>query len=51
MHEGIQAELAQHFVEWLTSVETQEQIGSYGVDRFGQPLFYPDSEPYRQAHP
>src|SRR3990172_8059065 len=51
LHEGIQAELAQQFVEWLTSVETQEQIGSYGVDRFGQPLFYPDSEPYRQAHP
>jgi tungstate transport system substrate-binding protein len=51
LHEGIQAELAHQFVEWLTSVETQEQIGSYGVDRFGQPLFYPDSEPYRQAHP
>jgi tungstate transport system substrate-binding protein len=51
LHEGIQAELAQQFAEWLTSVETQEQIGSYGVDRFGQPLFYPDSEPYRQAHP
>ena len=51
LHEGIQVELAQQFVEWLTSVETQEQIGSFGVDRFGQPLFYPDSEPYRQAHP
>ena len=51
LHEGIQAELAQQFVKWLTSVETQEQIGSYGVDRFGQPLFYPDSEPYRQGHP
>jgi len=51
LHEGIQAELAHQFAEWLTSVETQEQIGSYGVDRFGQPLFYPDSEPYRQAHP
>jgi tungstate transport system substrate-binding protein len=50
-HEGIQAELAQQFAEWLTSVETQEQIGAYGIDRFGQPLFYPDSEPYRQAHP
>src|SRR3970282_2004309 len=51
LHEGIQAELAQQFVEWLTSVETQEQIGSYGVDRFGQPLFYPDPGAYRQAHP
>jgi tungstate transport system substrate-binding protein len=51
LHEGIQAELAQRFVGWLTSVETQERIGSYGVDRFGQPLFYPDSEPYRRAPP
>ena len=51
LHEGIQAELAQQFVEWLTSVETQKQIGSYGVDRFGQPLFYPDSAAYRRAHP
>jgi tungstate transport system substrate-binding protein len=50
-HEGIQSELAQEFVEWLTSVETQETIATYGADRFGQPLFYPDSEPYRAAHP
>jgi tungstate transport system substrate-binding protein len=51
LHEGIQAELAQQFADWLTSVETQEVIGQYGVEQFGQPLFYPDSEPYHQAHP
>lgn len=51
LHEGIQAELAQQFVEWLTSVETQETIGAFGVAEYGQPLFYPDSEPYRAAHP
>lgn len=50
-HEGIQAELAQEFVEWLTSVETQEKIAAYGVDTFGQPLFYADSEAYQAAHP
>ena len=50
-HEGIQAGLAQEFVDWLTSVQTQETIAASGVDRFGQPLFYPDSEPYRAAHP
>jgi tungstate transport system substrate-binding protein len=50
-HEGIQADLAQEFVDWLTSVETQETIAAFGVDRFGQPLFYPDSEPYHAAHP
>lgn len=47
--EGINGDLAMKFVEWLISVEVQERIGQYGVDRFGQPLFYPDSEPYRAA--
>ncbi len=41
--EGINNELAQSFVEWLISAETQEKIGEYGVDRFGQPLFYPNA--------
>lgn len=49
-HEGIEADLAKQFAEWLTSVDTQETIGAYGIDKFGQPLFYPDSEPYRQTH-
>lgn len=51
LHEGIQADLAQQFVHWLTALETQEVIASYGVDPFGQPLFYPDSEAYHRAHP
>lgn len=44
---NINNELAMQFVEWLTSVETQQMIGDYGVEKFGQPLFYPDSEPWR----
>ena len=40
---GINTELAEAFVAWLTSVETQEKISQFGVDQFGQPLFYPDS--------
>lgn len=35
--------LAVQFAEWLTSVETQQRIAAFGVDKFGQPLFYPDS--------
>lgn len=50
-HEGIQTDMANKFVEWLTSLDTQETIAKYGVDKFGQPLFYPDSLAYRQAHP
>ncbi len=29
------------FVEWLASGEAQEIIGSYGVEEYGRPLFYP----------
>ena len=43
----INIDLADQFVAWITSVETQEEIGDYGVDAFGQPLFYPDSEAWR----
>ncbi len=44
---GIDAELAEVFVEWLTSVTIQEQIEAFGVDSFGQSLFYPDSAAWR----
>lgn len=40
---NINAELAQQFAEWLTSPDVQEQIGQYGVEEFGQPLFYPNA--------
>jgi tungstate transport system substrate-binding protein len=38
---GVNYELAMKFIAWLTSPETQKVIGGYGVDRYGQPLFYP----------
>lgn len=44
---GIDADLAQDFVDWITSLETQEAIGAFGQDQFGQALFYPDSEAWR----
>jgi tungstate transport system substrate-binding protein len=40
---NINAELAEAFVQWITSPAVQEQIGAYGVDTFGQPLFYPNA--------
>jgi tungstate transport system substrate-binding protein len=49
-HQGIDVDLANQFVEWLTSLDTQEMIGKYGIEKFGQPLFYPDSEAYREAN-
>lgn len=46
-HPSVKADLAQKFVEWILSVDTQKMIGSYGVDTFGQPLFYPSSEAFK----
>jgi tungstate transport system substrate-binding protein len=42
-------DLAMKFVAWICSVETQKKIGGFGANRFGQPLFYPDSAEYRAA--
>jgi tungstate transport system substrate-binding protein len=44
---NINNDLANKFVDWLTSVDTQKVISEYGADKFGQPLFYPDSQPWR----
>ncbi len=33
-------DLAMKFVRWMVSPEMQKAIGSFGVDKFGQPLFY-----------
>lgn len=39
-HPGVKFDLATTFVKWLTSAETQKTIGTFGVDTYGQPLFY-----------
>ena len=41
---GINSELAEQFAQWLTSPAVQQMIAEFGIDRFGQPLFYPNSE-------
>ena len=46
-HPGVNYDLAMKFITWLTSPETQKKIGGFGVDKFGQPLFYPDSTAYK----
>lgn len=35
---------AQQFVDWMLSSETQEEIGKFGVEAFGQPLFVPNAK-------
>jgi tungstate transport system substrate-binding protein len=48
-HPGVNFAAAQLFVEWLTSVETQRVIGDFGVKKFGQPLYYPESDAWKGA--
>lgn len=40
-HPGINAELGRQFIAWLTAPETQQRIGAFGRERYGQPLFHP----------
>lgn len=43
----IKAELANQFIDWIISVPVQEKISEFGKEEFGQSLFIPDSEPWR----
>ncbi len=44
----VNREGAENFISWLTSVETQEKIGEYGKDKYGEALFTPDSEEWKE---
>jgi tungstate transport system substrate-binding protein len=39
----VNAEGGKAFVDFMVSADTQKIIGDFGVDRFGQPLFFPDA--------
>ena len=47
VYSRVNFDLAMSFIHWFTSVPTQEVIGEFGKDKFGQPLFVPDSEEWR----
>jgi tungstate transport system substrate-binding protein len=40
----VKFDLATSFVNWIVSPEMQKTIGSYGVDKYGQPLFYASAQ-------
>ncbi len=42
---------AKAFVDWLVSDEAQRLIKSFGVDRYGESLFFPNSEEWRRKNP
>jgi tungstate transport system substrate-binding protein len=48
LHPHVNAGLAEDFIQWITSLPIQEKIGDFGVERFGIPLFYPNSEEWQR---
>ncbi|MBN1319045.1 MAG: substrate-binding domain-containing protein [Anaerolineales bacterium] len=46
----IKADMANTFIDWLVSLETQQLISEFGVADFGSPLFTPDSNAWREAY-
>ncbi len=46
----INNDLANAFIDWLVSVETQTLIATFGVDTYGSPLFTPDSALWNAAN-
>jgi tungstate transport system substrate-binding protein len=48
-HPNVNAAGVEAFIEWLTSLETQQLISQFGVAEFGQPLFVSDSVAWNAA--
>ena len=46
---GVNHELALAFMEYITMYETQERIATFGLDTYGQPLFYPNSVEWKSG--
>jgi tungstate transport system substrate-binding protein len=46
---AIKGDLANQFIDWIISVPVQEKIAEFGKADFGQSLFIPDSQPWRDA--
>lgn len=42
-HPHVKHEEAQLMIDFFTSEETQEKIGEFGIDEYGEPLFFPDA--------
>ncbi len=49
LHNSLNAAGAEAFINWLTSLETQQLISQFGVDKFAMPLFVPDSAAWNAA--
>jgi tungstate transport system substrate-binding protein len=46
----VNAEGARAFQDWLVSEEAQRIIKDFEVARYGEPLFFPNSDEWRKRH-
>ena len=48
--EGLNADAALAFADWLESEEAQLIIKNFGVKKYGEPLFFPNSKSWNSKH-
>ncbi len=46
---GVKYDMAMNFVNWIIGVDEQKVINTYGVDKFGQQLFFANSAQYLKS--
>ncbi len=44
---SVKYDLAKRFIAFINSYDTQQKISTFGVDLYGQPLFFPDSAEWK----
>ncbi len=49
LHPTVNTAGSDAFIQWLTTVETQQLISQFGIDNFGMSLFVPDSTAWNAA--
>jgi tungstate transport system substrate-binding protein len=42
--EGVNRACAERFSDWIVSAATQREIGRFGVEQYGEPLFVADAK-------
>jgi tungstate transport system substrate-binding protein len=47
----VNADGARRLADWLVSDEAQQLIKAFGVDRYGEPLFFPNADAWRKKPP
>ncbi len=46
---NVNKDMAANFVKWITGVDEQKRINTYGVDKFGQQLFFANSAEFLKS--